>query len=190
MEISLIRHGKPVTPSLARLSAYSFINWVTQYNLSGLCPSSTPTEEAKSKAQTCHAIVCSSLTRSIESAHLLAEKAEIISSSLFNEADLPIAKWHSLKLSPKAWAVIFRVIWLLGYSSNSESYKEAKERAKKSVEQLEEFAHKYKSVLFVGHGVYNRLLAKELKAKGWLGPNNPGTKHWALSTYKKHCNSF
>jgi len=39
-------------------------------------------------------------------------------------------------------------------------------------------------VLFVGHGVYNRIIANELNASGWSGPKNPGTKHWSHGVYK------
>ena len=45
-------------------------------------------------------------------------------------------------------------------------------------------AREHERVLFVGHGVYNRILANELRKSGWLGPKNPGSKHWSFGVYE------
>jgi len=185
MKIVILRHGKPVIPSLKKLSASAFSEWVNEYNTAGLSPTSKPTEHAKKFANECNAIVCSKLPRSIESAKAFNKKNIVLSDSIFNEAGLPVANWQAMKLSPKIWAVTFRVLWLLGYSRSSESFKEAKLRASKAVEKLSEIALEYESVLFVGHGVYNRILANELRRRGWFGPKNPGHNHWDFSVYEK-----
>jgi len=184
MEIILLRHGKPNNPSLNKIKAFSFKSWIESYNYSGLCSTSIPSKTALSIANKCNAIVCSELTRSIESAEALKIKNITLSHSQFNEAGLPSANWRGLKLSPNAWAVIFRILWLFGYSNNSESYKESKLRAENSAKKLIELAKEHKSVLFVGHGIYNKLLAKQLKSLGWSGPSNPGTKHWSFGVYE------
>jgi len=184
MKIIILRHGKPVTLSLNKLSASEFSSWVDQYNTTGLCPTSKPTEYAQNCANKCNAIVCSELPRSIESAKGFNNKNIVLSDSIFNEAGLPVANWHVIKFSPKIWAVVFRILWLLGYSKNSESFKEAKSRASVAVEKLTEIALEYESVLFVGHGVYNRILASELKRVGWSGPKYPGSRHWSFGVFE------
>ena len=73
---------------------------------------------------------------------------------------------------------------MLGYSRNSESFKEAKTRASEAVRRLTEVAHEHERVLFVGHGVYNRMLANELRRSGWSGPKNPGSRHWSFGVYE------
>jgi len=189
MEIILLRHGKPKIPSLRKISASEFLQWVQAYNLSSLCTSSIPTDAALSIANKCNAVVCSSLPRSISSAEALGVNNITLQSSQFDEAGIPVANWATLKMSPKFWAVAFRILWLLGYSTNSESLKESKLRASISAKLLIDLADRYGSVLFVGHGVYNRLLANELKSLGWAGPKNPGSKHWSFGVYggkKKH----
>ncbi|VAW63898.1 hypothetical protein MNBD_GAMMA09-1143 [hydrothermal vent metagenome] len=185
MKIILLRHGQPVLPAMNKLSADSFHQWVIAYNASGLSNTSLPTEAAIMHASDCNAIVCSTLQRSVESAQKLAEKKIVLSHEIFNEAGLPVARWKKFKTSPKIWAVFFRILWLLGYSHRSESYKEVKLRASQAADQLTELAYKQHKILFVGHGVYNRLLAKELKRKGWHGPGNPGSKHWSSAVYTK-----
>lgn len=146
--------------------------------------SSRPTREAANCASECNVIVCSNLPRSIESGSVLNAEKVILSDSIFNEAGMPSANWHRLKLSPKLWAVFFRMLWLLGYSKNSESFKEAKTRAVEAVKILTELAGEYEKVLFVGHGVYNRMLANELRNNGWEGSKNPGLKHWSYGVYE------
>ena len=185
MKIIILRHEKPITPSLSKLSASEFSDWVNEYNAAGLCPTSKPTEYAQNYANKCKAIVCSELPRSIESAKALNNENIILSDSIFNEAGLPIANWQTIKLSPKIWAVTFRVLWLLGYSRNSESFNEAKLRASEAVEKLTKIALEYESVIFVGHGVYNRMLSNELRRSGWSGPKSPGSKHWSFSIYER-----
>ena len=176
MEITLLRHGKPDIPPLDKLTASGFRKWLQNYNASELSLSSKPTHEALVCASGSNAIVCSKLPRSIESANELNSAKVVLSDSIFNEAGLPSANWYGLKLSPKSWAVFFRVLWLLGYSRNSESIKEAKKRAVKAVKILSELANEHAKVLLVGHGVYNRILANELRKTGWAGPKNPGSK--------------
>jgi len=184
MKIIILRHGKPIIPSLRKLSASEFSEWVNEYNVAGLSPTSKPTELAKKCAHECNAIVCSELPRSIESAKVF-NKSIILSDSIFNEAGLPGANWQVMKLPPKTWLVAFRVLWLLGYSRSSESFKEAKSRATEAVEKLTEIALEYESVLFVGHGVFNRILSNELRRHDWIGPKNPGSNHWAFGVYEK-----
>lgn len=185
MKIVILRHGKPVTPPLRKISASAFSEWVHEYNAAGLCPTSQPTEYAKKCADECNAVVCSALPRSIESAKALNDKNIVLSDPIFNEAELPVANWQVMKLSPKIWAVAFRILWLLGYSRNSESFKRAKSRASEAVEKLSEIALEYESVLLVGHGVYNRILSNKLRRNGWLGPKNPGSNHWEFGVYER-----
>jgi broad specificity phosphatase PhoE len=184
MKIILLRHGKPIMPVLRKLSAFSFYEWVQEYNASGLCPTSKPTMQAINCVKECNAIVCSYLPRSIESAKALNAEAIVLSSAIFNEAGMPAANWHTLKLSPKIWAPIFRICWLFGFSKKSESFKEAKIRAREAVKILTEIANEHESVLFVGHAVFNRILANELRRSGWSGSKNPGTKHWSMRVYQ------
>lgn len=185
MEITLLRHGKPDIPSLKKLSASAFREWTQDYNASTLSMSSKPTHEALVYTSDCKAIVCSMLPRSIDSANALNAEKVVLSDSIFNEAGLPSGNGHWLKLSPRFWAVFFRVLWLLGYSRNSESFKKAKTRAVEAVKILTELANEHDKVIFVGHGVYNRILANELRKTGWDGPKNPGSKHWSYGVYKQ-----
>lgn len=184
MEIILLRHGKPIVPALDKINAISFIQWIEAYNVSGLSPTSKPLQTTLTRVSQCNATVCSQLPRSIQSAEALKIINITLTDAQFNEAGMPSANWRLLKLSPTMWVIIFRLFWLLGYSKHSESYKEAKQRAATSAKILINLAKENKSVLFIGHGIYNKFLAKELRLLGWSGPRNPGSKYWHFGVYK------
>lgn len=61
MEITVLRHGKPVVSSLNSLSALEFYSWIQDYNASSLSEYSKPTEAAFNYASRCNAIICSPL---------------------------------------------------------------------------------------------------------------------------------
>jgi len=184
MEIAIFRHGKPEAIQTSKMSAAEFFGWIQAYNASSLSNASRPTEMALAYTDECFAIVCSGLKRSIDSAKALNEEKLVLSDSIFDEAGLPSANWKNLKLLPNVWAVIFRIFWLFGYSRKSESIKEAKSRASKAVKRLINLAEEHQRILFVGHGVYNRLLAKELRKAGWSGPKTPGSNYWGFGVYR------
>lgn len=186
MEIAILRHGKSSylqENRKNRITSLQFKEWVQQYNMSSLLSSSLPNDDALNYANQCGAIISSSLQRSIDSAKILNKEKFIISDALFVEAGLPSAEWNFIKLYPDIWALFFRVLWLFGYSKNSESFKEAKVRANIAADRLILLAEEHQSILFAGHGVFNRLLVKELRNRGWFGSKNPGSKYWSIDVY-------
>ncbi|MGJ9382134.1 histidine phosphatase family protein [Salipaludibacillus sp. CF4.18] len=185
MEISIIRHGKSQLPVNNKISCFEFKNWVEKYDNHGVFAESSFPSETIEKAKTANIIITSDLNRSVESAMLLNSKMKTISDSLFRETDLPACsmKIFNIKLKPNSWALIFRLLWLCGYSNESESLKSAKLRAVNGAQQLIDYAKKYGSVVLVGHGFFNTLIASELRKKGWEGNRKAGAKHWSCITY-------
>ncbi len=192
MEIAILRHGMPEPILESPIPASSFIDWINSYNASGLSNTSLPTKSAVAYADGCKVIVSSSLQRSIDSAKALNNEKIVLSDEQFIEAGMPSANWEFLKLSPNTWSVIFRFLWLFGYSNNSESIKEAKQRVFLAANILIHLAKKHHKVLFVGHGIFNRLLVKELKNRGWSGPKSPGSIYWSFEVFvqEKHNKSL
>ncbi|MCW9025214.1 MAG: histidine phosphatase family protein [Gammaproteobacteria bacterium] len=183
MEIVLIRHGKPKIETTGIVSAADFGEWVSRYDKAGIDDNHSPSGSVIERAAACGFTVCSDLPRSIESAKLLNLESPEKVSSMFRECEMPYGKWKYPKLSKSAWSVIFRLLQLAGYSGNSESYREIKERSKVCASQLVELAQSHGSVLFVGHGALNWFLHKELKKLGWSGPDKSTKKHWEFGEY-------
>ncbi len=126
-------------------------------------------------------IVTSTSLRAISSAKALG-KLPSITDSLFCEAGLPYADWKLLRLKPKVWAGVFRVLWYLGYANQCESLGAARARTKTAARRLAHLAHSG-PVLLAGHGIMNRLIAKELLTIGWSGPSSPPSAYWGYCVY-------
>ena len=185
-EITLIRHGRSTHIEKQRINHVEFQNWVEKYDSSGVFEETTYPSLTCNKIQSAHLIVTSDLKRSIDSAKLLHKEKQKISKQLFRETELPVlSKEVRLKLKPNSWAIILRCLWFCGYSKQCESFKEAKQRANKAAKQLINDTEKHSSVVLVGHGLFNRLIARELRKLGWKGKRKSSVKNWGSTTYYK-----
>ncbi|WP_379968844.1 histidine phosphatase family protein [Ectobacillus sp. sgz5001026] len=185
MEISLIRHGKSQLTENEKMTCMEFKKWVEKYDHNGVFKESSFPSATLKKIATANIVITSDLKRSIESARLLNPVTKIISDPLFRETELPSnpTKLFDVKLKPNIWAVILRLLWFSGYSKECESLNQTKCRARKASHQLIDYANKYKSVILVGHGFFNMLIAKELQKKGWKGRRKKDAKHWNCTTF-------
>jgi broad specificity phosphatase PhoE len=183
-KIVIIRHGKPSLPAWPGIKARELGNWIAAYNRAGIAEESPP-EKATSAVKTCTLIVTSDLLRSIESGKALGLQLPMISSELFREAGLPYGPITFVKMPPKMWALFFRILWSFGYEKNGESISAFKERSRRAAERLILLAREHGSVLFVGHGLINAFIARELLSAGWKGPGRMVTPYWARAEYTK-----
>lgn len=185
MEISLIRHGKSMCTDSKRIQSKEFKKWVEKYDDGGVFEESSYPSGTINIMDSAKVIITSDLKRSVMSAQLLNPKLQAISLPLFRETELPtpFAPLRDLKLNPRLWAGILRCIWFSGYSRDCESLSNAKNRAKKASTMLVEYAQEHSSVVLVGHGFFNLLIAKELRKLGWKGKKKTSSKHWSCTTY-------
>ena len=189
MEISLIRHGKSQLIENDKIIFARFKKWIEKYDFNGVFEETTYPKVTIEKVATAKVVVTSDLKRSIISASLLKPKTKTISDPLFRETELPTLAnptiLFNVKLKQNNWAVILRLLWFSGYSNECESFSKAKLRAKKASQQLIEYANEHESVVLVGHGFFNMLIAKELQKMGWKGKRKAGAgaKHWNCTTY-------
>lgn len=185
MEISLIRHGKSKCIENNLMKCKEFKAWVEKYDWDGVFEENAYPLNTLKKITTANIVFTSNLKRSIESAWLLNPNLTATSDPLFRETELPApsTKLWGLKLKPSIWALILRCLWFCGYSKDCESLSLAKNRAKMASELLVEYAQEHKTVVLVGHGFFNRLIAKELQNKGWKGKSKISSKHWNCTTY-------
>lgn len=188
MRIVILRHGEP-TLNLSELlktrcTPYELKAIFEEYGKCGLHATAKPPPVALRMAQSCNTVICSNLPRSIESAEALGVEELDLIDPVFREADMPHTEWLQPKLSIFTWGIIFRTLWFLGYSNKADSVSSVKNRAKLATEELIKMAVNHGSVLLIGHGIFNRFLAKELINNGWHGPKNPGYAYWGFGVYK------
>lgn len=195
MKIILLRHGQPdMTAWSGRrmLSAEDFWLWVEAYHWAPLLASeqvesmrkTMPDAALKELVANADFVVCSNLRRSIDSAELLQRQPDIMD-PMFREAELPIVTWRWLKLSANAWLLLSRLLWFLGASHHVESFATMKRRASLAAAQLMAYSAERRQIIVVGHGLFNRFLAKELIASGMCGPKKTASRYWQYSLYEK-----
>jgi len=182
MEIILMRHGKPSFTGYSRVTSLEMNEWISQYDLSDT-GSDMPPQSCKALASSALHIISSPLPRALSSLKALGREPDLID-EVFREADLPLFGMPAFKLSPIVWASLFRVMWLCGISRNVESLGIAKQRAVQAADILVMSAKVSNGpVLLMGHGVMNRLIAKELISLGWKACRRQGSGYWNAGIY-------
>jgi broad specificity phosphatase PhoE len=182
MRIILARHGKPHLYGSRSFVPCEMKSWIETYNDADVILEGIPAKTLEA-AHASGIVVASTLRRSKQSAQVLCDGETPLSELLFCEAGLPFAHWHFPKLPAPVWAVIFRLAWFLGYSTNAESFETANARARGAAERLINLAKENRSVFLVGHGIINSLITKHLLTLGWVGPAHPARGYWQFSTY-------
>ena len=184
MKIALVRHGKPDIALDLRVKAYELSHWLKAYDDVNLDPTHPPPEASVQIAQQCRVAICSDLKRSQQSAKMLGVEP-IESDTIFRELELPYFTGYSPKFSLSTWAMALRLAWLAGFSRNSESLRDGKKRASAAAEKLIALANTHQSLIFVGHGMINHFIGKELRRQEWDGPKNAGRRYWEFGVYTK-----
>ena len=188
MKIVIMRHGQPKIDLDAmktkRLSPKGMGKIVSEYEGAGMDFLKIMPENSQKIVQSCKVILSSDLPRALDSVKMLGLEKKGLIDKCFRESNLPYLNWNKPLFSFFTWAIIFRLAWLFGFSRNGESIKSAKNRAKIGAAKLHDLAHINDSVLLLGHGIMNRLVAKELKNQGWIKTENTGEKYWSYTVYE------
>lgn len=183
MKIVLLRHGRPLMPPWPPTSAAGFGAWIDAYDEASLDLTLPPPPAALAVAGQCRTVVCSPLNRSLTSARALAVTPAVTDRS-FREVGLPHASWTFPLCPPKFWLGLFGSLRFMGYQGNAEPLHEARQRAVAATQRLMELAGEAGPVLLVGHGLFNRFVARELCVSGFTGPKWPASQHWGFSVYE------
>src|SRR6266568_1625512 len=176
-DIILVRHGEPDCDERGRLNRTAFLDWLVCYATAGVTrepPQAAPCRVAASSVQ---AIFASDLPRAKDSAAMLAGLLPVQTDTVFNEADIAIAPF-GFSLRPELWTAAGRLIWLAG-ASKQESFSDAKIRAARAAATLLAEAE-LGSVLLVGHGWMNRMIARVLVQHGMRRVETTGSGYWSL----------
>ncbi|WP_223855443.1 histidine phosphatase family protein [Pseudomonas oryzihabitans] len=70
-------------------------------------------------------------------------------------------------------------------AKDSESYVQAKQRSRQAADKLAALAGGPDSILLLGHGFMNRLIARQLLRQGWLEVSKTGSGYWGFAVYEK-----
>ena len=183
-EILLVRHGRPACDDRTPVQGPDFAQWLRVYDDAPLDPSAAPPAGLQARAAAAACVVTSTLRRARESAMLLAPNRTLLAEPVFAEAGIPARMPWRVALAPRYWGFFARVAWLCGWSGGAESLRQARDRADRAAERLGELARAHGSVMLVGHGMMNRLIARALRRRGWRGAAS-GFTFWSLVALRR-----
>lgn len=175
MELLLLRHGKPDMETSMAVGATAMDMWIKDYDSAGIID--VPDASILSGFNE-HFVVASPMRRALESVTALGLAPDMILDTLY-EAPLPAFNLPLLKLTPLAWATVFRLLWMAGVSGEVESFASAKRRAKQVSDELANLTEVHGRVVSVGHGFMNMLIARELQKAGWKKQKQGASGYWS-----------
>jgi broad specificity phosphatase PhoE len=182
VEIILMRHGRPILTRTGRIAPIDMQGWIEQYDLSVVQADGIPTA-SQTLADSAACIAASTAPRALSSLRALGH-TPVVTDAIFCEAQLPFALWRFPRLPPAVWAALFRLLWFCGYTRGAASLQATQARAKQAAGKLAVLAEAGPVVL-MGHGIMNRLIARELVALGWSRPAKHGSKYWSAGVYRR-----
>ncbi len=186
--IIIVRHGKPSLSRRVRLRSSEFADWWVQYDAGGIVEDQKVPKKIRALAQEADVIMTSTLRRAIESAQLASGRAPDIIDAELIEAALPPPHMGPLKMGPKSWGTISRIVWYMGWSGGMETHKDARARAERMCDKLGAQASGGKMVLVMAHGWFNRMLKGSLKKRGWKCVKQNGDLHWSRRRFERPSN--
>ena len=175
MQITLIRHGQPILQASRWLAPYEMGQWIAAYD-QALVETTTIPAASIAACSGATVIFASTLARATSSASALGHHAPRID-AVFGEATLPFPLWRFPRLPARLWAVLFRLSWLMGYARGADALASVTARARNASALLIAGAADGR-VLLIGHGLMNRLIARELRAAGWLHTGRHHSGYW------------
>lgn len=178
--IILIRHAKVESDNTQKIDTHALKNWIYNYDTAPIASDSLPTKETLSLVHNADVVVTSTLRRAIDSANVLGVEIHE-KNSLFNEVGIPDVHLPFLKLRPKAWLVILRVLLLLKLGKQDKTFKVSKARSLEATQRLLILTKKYENVVLVGHGGMNWLIRKALMKEGWVLDGKPSNANWGVT---------
>ena len=183
-QITLIRHAKVDIDNSHKINASSLSSWIEEYDSAPIHTESLPSCETIKHVQCSDVVLTSTLKRAIDSANVLGGEV-VEQNKLFNEAAIPEVSIPYLKLKPKSWLVVLRLMLFLGLGKKDTSLKASKVQAKEAVKILLEYVTKHNHVVLVGHGGMNWLLGKELVKEGWVLEGKVSHENWGATVLHK-----
>lgn len=178
--IILVRHGPSSHVHRGGLLDRAGVEqWRASYDSAGIQTRSGPPKALFDIAAHATHIIASDLRRAVGSAEQLAPDREIQVSDVFREAPLDIPNWPT-RLPLGGWGVLIYLGWAYRIVRGTDPGEAQRARAAAAAELLAGIATDGSTTLVVTHGVIRRLLAAQLRNRGWAPTGRVGGyRHWS-----------
>ncbi|MEO5819170.1 MAG: histidine phosphatase family protein [Vicinamibacteraceae bacterium] len=184
--IVLARHGRPDLPAeLGRaITGRDIGHWYRRYDESGIADHADPPAGLREAAAAAGCVVASDARRALETAARLGVTDRVRVEPVLREVGFPESLAVPVRLSPNVWVLIARATQTLGCCACDEPVPASRARAAIAADTLTRLADEHGTLLVIGHGWFNRFVARELRRRGWSGPRWPPTGYWSTATYQ------
>ena len=184
--IVLARHGRPDLPAdLARpISGRDIGRWYERYDRLGIAADDMPAalREALAAAP---CVVTSDARRAIETAARAVDPDRVRIEPGLGEVSFPASISMPVRLSPNTMVLLARAFQMARWCACDEPVPATRARAATAAATLSRLAEAHGWLVFVGHGWFNRFVARELRRHGWRGPQWLPTGYWSTATYTR-----
>jgi broad specificity phosphatase PhoE len=148
-------------------------SWLDARDAVGIEPLSQPPSRLIDLADEATHLIASDLPRAIESAQRLANGRQVHVSSLLREIPLPIPN-VSGRLPLWMWGTLIHLRWSYCIARGTDASSSDVARVASAVEWLAHFTSGDTLAVVVTHGVFRRLMAKEVVRMGWRSDGRHG----------------
>ncbi|MCF6245014.1 MAG: hypothetical protein L3J43_08245 [Sulfurovum sp.] len=181
--IILVRHARVAINDRRKITAKQMQRWIEEYNVAYVSQR-RPDEQIITYLSHVDMLLGSTLMRTTESLKLIGLEATE-ENSLFDEIELPKMNNEFIKLYPKKWLKLFRMMMILPISNGFKILKDSNKRSKMAALYLDRLAQQNGNVGLMGHGGMNWLLGKQLKKLGWKCIEDAdSSKNWGYAIYR------
>jgi broad specificity phosphatase PhoE len=187
LRIVLARHGRPDLPVETRqpICGREIGRWYRRYDASGILAGLAAPPALREAARTAGCVAASDTRRAIESAACLTDAGAIRVEASLREVGFPESLNSSLRLSPNLWVFLARTSQMLDRDDEEGGRAAVRARAAVAAGALARLADDHQSVVAIGHGWFNRFVARELRRRGWQGPRFVPSGYWSSVTYER-----
>lgn len=184
MQIVIVRHARVKTESTGVLDTSAMNRWLKVYDTAEI--ETTLPEDGRliDLVEESRFLVCSQLPRTAASLKVLGKSTDL-RDALFDEIEIPPVRIPWLRLSPKLWLTMIRLLSLAGVGRYGRSLQQSRVRAERAAERLITLAEEHEHVLLLGHGAMNWLIVKVLKQRGWDEVQKMSLKNWGYGHFRK-----
>ncbi len=151
------------------------------YDVSGIVDHDAPPPSLAALARDADLLVASDLPRAIMTAERLAKGRGVTLSPLLREAPADLPHWKHVRMPRALWELAVKVHWGIRILRRTDIPPKDLERATKAAFWIDGLASRHRHIVVVTHGVFRRILARQLEALGWRPDGRRRSyAHWSI----------
>lgn len=172
MRILLIRHGRTAhLHAGGLLDREGVLRWRTAYDAAGIATDDHPPPDVLAAVARADVLASSDLPRAEASAARLTASGRVRTSPLLREIPLPVPAMGPLRAPLAVWGVLITLAWgvdiIRGRDAGDDAIEQARLAAVWCRGVLVDVDKPDATIAVVTHGVFLRLLARQLVIAGW-----------------------